>query len=65
MDRRNFFTFLGFTAIAASEAADKNLLALTAPGAAKGPATALPPNREDELGSVQCHGLPIHKGSES
>jgi hypothetical protein len=38
MDRRNFFTFLGFTAIAASEAADKNLLALTAPGAANGPA---------------------------
>jgi hypothetical protein len=42
MDRRNFFTFLGFTAIAASEAGDKNLLALTAPSAATDPADALP-----------------------
>ena len=53
MDRRNFLTFLGFTAIAASEAADKNLLALTAPSAASGPAEssvdALPGNNKSQL----------------
>jgi glycogen debranching enzyme len=34
MDRRNFFAFLGFTAVAASENANKRLLAAVAPPAA-------------------------------